>query len=478
MSAPHGDLSELSAVAATAAMRDGDVAAETYANALLARCEAGAALNAFITLEPERVREAAQAADKARSAGGPLGALHGLPIPIKDSVNTKDLRTTAGADALRDFHPKTDATAVAKLRAAGGVVLGKTNLHELSFGWTSSNAVYGPVRNPYDPSRIPGGSSGGTAAAVAARMAPLGVAEDTQGSIRVPAALCGVCGFRPTTGRYPSDGTAPITPLFDQIGPHARCVADLALFDAVMTGDARPLSPVRLEGLRLGVDRAYFFAGCDPEIAEAIEAALAQLTAAGVVLVDAPVPDLAKLIQLTTATIQLHDAFAAIERYLAASGAPIDAARLIASTSPDIRALLQRFSAPGGASAISEETYAAARDWHRPALQFSLAQTFATHNVAALLLPATMIPATPIGQATTVRIAGVETPFSTAISRNISPGSTAGLPGLVLPAGLTRTMRLPVGLELDGPAGADRDILALGLAIEAALPAMPAPKLA
>src|SRR5205085_10496576 len=142
---------------------------------------------------------------------------------------------------LREFRARAEARAVARLKGAGAFVLGKTNLHELSFGWTSNNLAFGPVRNPYDPGRIPGGSTGGTAAAVAARMAPLGVAEDTQGSVRVPAALCGICGFRPTTGRYPTAGTAPITPLFDQIGPHARDVADLALFDRVMTGDDRPI---------------------------------------------------------------------------------------------------------------------------------------------------------------------------------------------------------------------------------------------
>ena len=191
-------------------------------------------------------------------------------MPVKDSVATADLPTTAGTAALRDFHPAADATVVARLRAAGAIVLGKTNLHELSFGWTSNNLTYGPVHNPWDRLRIPGGSSGGTAAAVAAGMAPLGVAEDTQGSIRVPAALCGVAGFRPTTGRYPNDGCAPISGLFDQIGPIARHVADLALFVAVMTGDDSPIETIALDGLRLGVAREYFFTGLDPSVAVVI----------------------------------------------------------------------------------------------------------------------------------------------------------------------------------------------------------------
>lgn len=469
---------ELSACDAVAAMRAGDISAEAYAEALLAQCEAGRDLNAFITLEPERVREAARTADRLRAAGGSLGPLHGLPIPIKDSINTFDLRTTAGTRALSEFHPAADATAVARLRAAGASVLGKTNLHELSFGWTSNNQAFGAVRNPYDPRRIPGGSSGGTAAAVAARMAPLGVAEDTQGSIRVPAALCGVCGFRPTTGRYPNDGTAPITPLFDQIGPHARTVEDLVLFDAVMTGDQRPVAPAELRGLRLGIARGFYFSGLAPEVEQQMDAVMDRLREAGVVLVEAEIPDLAELVAQVTAPIQIHDAAASWIAYLKASGAPVSLAELVESVSPDVKAVFERFVMPGAPLTIPEAAYAAARDVHRPALQRLFADYFAQQGVAAMLFPATMTPATLIGEDETVMIGGVAIPFQTAIARNISPGSTVGLPGLVLPTGLTRDTRLPLALELDGPAGCDRSLLSLGLAIRALMPPMPGPDLA
>ena len=469
---------ELSACDAVAAMQAGDISAEAYAEALLAQCVAGSDLNAFITLEPETVREAARAADRLRAGGGSLGLLHGLPIPIKDSINTFDLCTTAGTRALSDFHPAADATAVARLRAAGASVLGKTNLHELSFGWTSNNQAFGAVRNPYDPQRIPGGSSGGTAAAVAAQMAPLGVAEDTQGSIRVPAALCGVCGFRPTTGRYPNDGTAPITPLFDQIGPHALTVEDLVLFDAVMTGDQRPLAPADLRGLRLGIARGYYFSGLDPEVEQQIDVVMARLREAGVVLVEAEIPDLAELVAQVTAPIQIHDAAASWIAYLKASGAPVSFAEMVESVSPDVKAVFERFVVPGAPLTVPEAAYAAARDVHRPALQRLFADYFAQQGVAAMLFPATMTAATLIGEDETVMIGGVAIPFQTAIARNISPGSTVGLPGLVLPTGLTRDTGLPLALELDGPAGGDRSLLSLGLAIRALLPPMPAPDLA
>ncbi len=469
---------ELSARSAVAAMRVGDFSAETYAEALLTQIEARQDLNAFITVEPDRVREAAQVADRVRAAGQPLGLLHGLPIPIKDSINTQGLRTTAGTRALSDFRPVEDARAVTRLRTAGASVLGKTNLHELSFGWTSNNLAFGAVRNPYDLRRIPGGSSGGTAAAVAARMAPLGVAEDTQGSIRVPAALCGICGFRPTTGRYPTDGTAPITPLFDQIGPHARAVEDLALFDAVMTDDQRPIGPAKLQGLRLGIARGYYFAGLDPEVEHRMDELFTRLRAAGVVLVEAEVPSLADLVAKTTGPLQIHDAAASLAAYLQTSAAPVSFEQMMDSVSSDVRAVFERFVLPGAPFAVSEAVYAAARDVHRPALKRLFAEHFAQHGLAAMLFPVTMTPATLIGEDETVLIQGANVPFQTAIARNVSPGSTAGLPGVVLPAGLTRDTRLPVGLELDGPAGGDRNLLSIALAIETLLPPMSGPQFA
>ena len=457
----------LCAVEAVAAMRGGRITALAYADALLARCADGADLNAFITLDPDAVRAAARAADARQQAGDALGPLHGLPIPIKDSVNTADLPTTAGTAALRMFYPAADATIVARLRAAGAIVLGKTNLHELSFGWTSSNMAYGPVRNPWDRTRIPGGSSGGTAAAVAAGMAPLGVAEDTQGSIRVPAALCGIAGFRPTTGRYPNDGCAPISPLFDQIGPQARTVGDLALFDAVITGDDAPLPMARLSGLRLGIAREFYFAGLDPAVADTVSGVLARLAAAGVTIIEADVPGLGALVDAITLPVQVHDVVPSLTAWLAASGASIGFDAMLADVSPDVLAVFRQFALPGAAHVIPDGVYAIARDVHLPALRALLADWFAAHRVDAMLLPATMTSATPIGSDQIVRIGDTDVPFMTAMGRNISPGSTAGLPGLVLPAGLANG--LPIAIEIDGPAGSDRKLLAIGLAIEALL---------
>lgn len=466
-------LVDLSAVEAVGAMRRGELRAEDYAQALLARAKECEALNAFISLEPDTVLEAAHDADQARMSGARLGPLHGLPIPIKDSINTKDLPTTGGTPALRRFRPKADAPVVATLRKAGALVMGKTNIHELSYGWTSNNLAFGAVRNPYDPSRIPGGSTGGTAAAVAARMAPLGVAEDTEGSIRVPAALCGIAGFRPTTGRYPSTGVIPITPLFDQVGSHARNVADLVLFDTVVADKVPPLQEVPLRGVRLGIDRGHFFAGLDPEVERITAEALQRLEDAGVVVVEAPVPDLAKLIAATTAQIQLYDTAPSLTRYLADHEAGISYAELIAAASADIREIFRNFVDPGAPNRVAQSVYESAIKVHLPSLRETFRRWFSDTGVAAILFPTTRMPATPIGL-DPIEIAGEKVSFDEAIARNIASGSTAGLPGLVLPSGLTRS-GLPVSIELDGQAGRDRRLLALGLSIERVLGGPPPP---
>lgn len=470
------ELLELSAVDAVGAMTRGELTAERYATALLDRCRAGQALNAFITLDPARVLEAARAADRTRAAGGTLGMLHGLPIPVKDSVNTKDLPTTGGTPALRHFQPADDAPVVARLREAGALVLGKTNIHEMSFGWTSNNQAFGAVHNPYDPTRIPGGSSGGTAAAVAARMAPLGVAEDTQGSIRVPAAMCGIAGFRPTTGRYPTAGVIPITTLFDQVGPHARTVADLVLFDRAVARDDSPMAPASLKGLKLAVIRDFHFEGLDPEVARLTEAALGKLKGAGVEIVEAPMPDLARLIGLVTGPVQAHDAWYTVKQYLADFRTGVTIEQLVAAASPDIRAAFHDFVIPGSPHAIPEAAYHAAVTVHLPLLRSRFQDLYARSGASAVVFPTTMVPPVPIGQDRTVVIGGKTIPFETAISRNISPGSTVGLPGLVLPVGLTAG-GLPVTIELDGPSGSDHQLLAIGLEVEKVLGRIPGPRL-
>jgi mandelamide amidase len=474
-SAVKSPLTDLCAADAVAGITRGDFTAERYAAALLARCHDERALNAFITLEPERVLAEARSCDQARRAGSKPGPMFGLPIPVKDSVNTADYPTTGGTPALRHFRPAADAPVVASLKAAGAIVLGKTNLHELSYGWTSNNLSFGAVHNPHDPRRIPGGSSGGTAAAIASHCAPLGVAEDTEGSIRIPAAYCGIAGFRPTTGRYPTRGCIPITALFDQVGPLARSVGDLALFDSVVADDWTPITPVSLRGLRLGVVRDYWFRDLDPEVARIAQHALARLQDAGVVLIEGNIPELARLIELTTLPIQDHDVPLELAKYLQTYGAGIDLDTLVASASPDIRDYFRSAVLPGSAHRVTESAYAAAVTQYLPELRRRYQRFFADNDVAAMVFPASLVPPPLIGQESSVRIGDKDVPFEVAVARNIAPGSTAGIPGLVLPVALTAS-GLPVALEFDAPAGSDRALLALGQRLEAVFAPMSSPK--
>ena len=210
----------MSSSQAVAAIRTGRLSAEAYVNTLLARAEQLKDLNAFITLDRAGALAAARAVDALRSSGAALPSLAGLPIVVKDNINTKNLPTTAGTAALRNVQPKSNAPTLQKLIDAGAIVFGKTNMHELAFGITSTNltSFAGPVKNPYDTTRIPGGSSGGTAVAIAARIVPSGLGTDTGGSTRVPAALCGIVGLRPSGGNGGS-GVVPISHTRDTVGP-------------------------------------------------------------------------------------------------------------------------------------------------------------------------------------------------------------------------------------------------------------------
>src|SRR5262249_27644512 len=201
------------------AIRNGEQTAEALAEALLARCAAAAPLNAFISLEAERLRAAARAADRRRQRGERLGPLHGVPLALKDNIDTADFPTTGGTPALAAHRPKRNAPIVQRLLDAGAIVLGKTNLQELAYGPTNNNPASGRARTPSDPARLRGGARGGSAAAVAARLARAALGTDPGGSIRVPAALCGITSMRPTTLRWSQAGIIPLSHTRDTAGP-------------------------------------------------------------------------------------------------------------------------------------------------------------------------------------------------------------------------------------------------------------------
>jgi mandelamide amidase len=473
--APAADnsLVELNATAAVAAIRNGDIKAEDYARALLDRTQQLANLNAFRSLDRNAVLDAARNADRLRASGAQLGALHGLPIPVKDSVNTKALPTSNGTRALAQFKPNDDAAVLKPLFAQGAILMGKTNLHELSFGWTSNNGVFGPVRNPYDFSRIPGGSSGGSGAAVAARLAPLAIGEDTCGSIRVPSTSCGLAGFRPSYGRYPDGGIMPLTEnKFDQVGPMARSVEDLVLFDTTLVPDAPQIAPKPLTDVRIGV-APFLMSGLDAEVERVSKQALEKLRAAGATLVEAELPEPVPTALQIALTVMAYETVSSIASFLRQEGTDLSFDQMLAQASAGMQAYMKATVLPPARP--ERETYEKMLA-ERERLKAAIRLYFAEHGIVALAFPPILIPPPRIGEETEFDIGGQKVSVLVAMGRNVALGSCASMASLVLPAGFTAD-GLPVGMEFAGLSGTDREMLALGLSLEKVLGPTPAPKI-
>src|SRR6266850_5680444 len=291
------DLTELTVTDAARLIALRKVTSVELTQAYLASAEANRDLNAFITLDRAGALAAAQRADTELATGvRPKAALHGVPLVVKDNTHVAGLPNTAGTPGLREFVPQEHAPTVTSLVNAGAVILGKTNMHELAFGISGYNEAFftAPAigtRNPYDRARIAGGSSSGTGAAIAARLAPGGLGSDTGGSVRIPAGLTGGAGLRPTLGRYSQEGVTPISHSRDTVGPMAQTVADVALIDSVITG-RRLVAPASLGGVKLGVYRGYFFQDLDADTTAVMDAALTKLKQAGATIVEVDMPEL------------------------------------------------------------------------------------------------------------------------------------------------------------------------------------------
>jgi Asp-tRNA(Asn)/Glu-tRNA(Gln) amidotransferase A subunit family amidase len=464
-------LNDLGVAEAANAIRAGEIKAEALADALLVRTAARANLNAFITLDADRVRAAAREADRQRASGASLGKLHGVPLALKDNLDTADLPTSGGTPGLAGHRPKRNAVIVEALLGAGAIALGKCNMHELAYGITNNNAAFGPVRNPYAPDRIPGASSGGTGVAVAARLAPGGIGSDTGGSVRIPAALCGIVGLRPTTGRWSQAGIVPISHTRDTAGPMTRSVADCVLIDGIVTGGPTEITLAQLKGLRIGVPRKYFWENLDPELEQICEQTLRRLAEAGVALVDVDMSEEAAIDGEAGFPIALYETVSDLNVYLAGHGLGFDYAGLVAKcASPDVKGILQSLT---GASAVPEEAYRKALQ-QRTLLQDTYRRHFREHGIAAIIFPTTPAPAAKIGEDETFMLNGKALPTFPTFIRNTSPGSVGGIPGISLPVGMTKT-GLPVGMELSGPQASDLELLAIAAALEPLLPKLPAP---
>ena len=400
-------------------------------------------LNAFITVTHDRALAAARRAAEELDAGIDRGLLHGIPIALKDLVDTAGIRTTCGARVLADHVPEADAAIVRRLDDAGAVLVGKTNMLEFAYGIVHPD--FGPTWNPWDPSRTAGGSSGGSAAAVAAGMCYAAVGTDTGGSIRIPAAYCGVAGLKPTYGRVSLDGVFPLSWSLDHAGPIARTSADAGLLLDVLTGrPAEPIAPLPLRGRRLVVLTDHR-AGDDMEEAAiaAFELACASLERAGAVLVDASVPDL-DLAEGAIFPVIGPEASTVHQRWLA--------------TRPDDYAPLTRMQLELGFTV--------------PAPAHVRAQQYRRHLTRQLL--ALLEDADAILSPTAPWVAPHEDPAITgdegaAEGRRSGLYNLTGMPALTVNAGFGPG-DLPLGLQIAGRPGDDRTVLALGAAFEAIRP--------
>ena len=373
------DLSSLGLAAAAAAIRNGDFTSEAYAAALLQRARTLAELNAFITIDEAAVLAAARGADKARAAGS-AALLLGVPLGVKDSYLTKGLPTSLGLDSLAHFVPREDADAVRAIKGAGALVFGKNNLVEMSYGLTGHNARYGQVKNPHARDRVSGGSSSGSAASVAAGLVPASLGGDTVGSIRVPASLCGVVGFKPTTGRWPRSGVAPISHTLDTTGAFARSVEDCILVDEVVTSEqaAEPFDRgYDLKGARLAFAPRQFLDLVDSEVEAGFREVVRRLQDAGAEVVEVDLgDDFNALIQTATWGIFGHETMDSISEFLRRHDIPTTFEAIYEGLNSQLRWAWGHIVLPGGAGATSPDAYHTALNVSRPEIQRRLNRAF------------------------------------------------------------------------------------------------------
>ncbi len=468
----------------------GETTALQVAADLLARARAQESLNVFVHLDADRVLEQARAVDADRQAGRPLGALAGVPVAIKDLLCVEGEPTTCGSKMLAGFRPPYDATVITRLKRAGAVLFGKCNMDEFAMGSSTENSAYGPTLNPWDQTRVPGGSSGGSAAAVAADLAPLALGSDTGGSIRQPAAVCGVAGLKPTYGRVSRYGLIAFASSLDQIGPFAHDLRDTALLLGVISGkDPKDATSVDAPvpdyvsaldrppaSLRVGVVREFSGAGLDAEVGAAVEEAVRVYQKAGATIVDVSLPhtrygvpayylvapaECSSNLARYDGTTYGHRAADFSPKYPGEENLPPLLRMMMASRSegfgPEVkrRIMLGTFALSAGY----------ADQYYNKALQVRrrIREDFdaAFEKVDVLIGPTSPTPAFKLGERTADPLAMYLSDIYT-ITANL-----AGIPGLSIPCGLTKG-GLPIGLQLLAPAFAEESLLQIARVFERA----------
>lgn len=447
---------------AAKALRQKAVSSLELTRETLSRCaQLDPKLKAFITITGELAEEQARQADQELAKGIDRGPLQGIPVAVKDVFSTRGIRTTCGSKLFAENIPEHDAAVVERLKGAGAVIVGKTNMHELAYGVTSANPHFGIVRNPWNLECIPGGSSGGSGSAVAAGMVFMAMGSDTGGSIRIPASFCGTVGLKPSFGRVSRYGVLPLDFSLDHMGPLTRCVRDAALtlnalagFDSRdETSSRRPVQPcqipeaVSIRGTRIGVPENFFHDHVSPAASDAVRRAVATAEQLGAVVIPLRVPDIAGL-NATGRVILLCEAAAVMERYMSARG----------DFGPDVLALLDQ------GCLLPATDYINAQRMRRV---FRSEFRSLWKQVDCLLTPTTPTGAPKIGQAT-LDVGGVEEDVRIASTRLVRGINVLGLPALSIPCGFDERS-LPLGLQIIGRDFQEARILTVGAAIEDAL---------
>jgi amidase len=481
-SAPAFDVVEKSISDLQSAMRSGQVTSHQLVDAYLARIrkydQDGPHINAFIFLNPNALATA-DALDAERRSKGSRGMLHGIPIVVKDNYVTADMPTTGGSRALAGFESGRDAFMVKKLRDAGAVIIGKTNLHELAYGITTISSMGGQTRNPYDPTRNPGGSSGGTGAAVAANFAAAGMGTDTCGSIRIPSANNNLVGLRGTRGLSSRNGIIPLALTQDIGGPLARSVTDLSIMldatvgrdpddPATSAGDGHipssyvvSLSDRNFRGARIGILTSLFgTAPEDQEVALLVRKAISTFSGDGVDIVDATVPGLDDLMQ-GTSVINAEFKFQLMDFLQQYQRAPVHSLAEILSSGrydPAVEAVFKRAEA---VESRDSEVYRASLD-KRKKVRDAVLLAMKDNRLTALAYPTLRRKAAPIGQ-----------PQG---GSNCQLSATTDLPAMAMPAGFTED-GVPVGFEILGEPFSESTLLRIAYAYEQSAKPRRAPKL-
>ncbi len=406
-------------------------------------------LNAFITVTAEAALVAARVADRTRAAGTPVGALHGIPLSLKDLIDQAGVRTSAGSQVRRGVVATSHATITTRLEAAGAVLVGKTNLHEFAFGTTNDDSGFGGARHPLDDTRSPGGSSGGSAIAVRTGMSIASIGTDTGGSIRIPAGVCGVVGFKPEWGDIPTDGVVPLSRQLDHVGPLARTVTDAWLVYETLAGrapgPADRLEPAPLKGLRFGLLTGYFDTRIADDVRAGVAAAVERLARAGAVIEPVEIPHATDI-----GPVYLHLVLGDAAAYHAATleDRPGD-------YTPPVRLRLEM------ARYLLAEDYARALRG-REVIAGEIDRALVGR--VALLCPTLPVTAPPIGAAT-VPVGEGEEPVRNAMLRFTQPFNVGRQPALSLPCGQSAT-GLPIGLQMVGARGATALLLQAAAACE------------